>query len=112
MLPDNILKFIVPDYLSLSSRQQILARRFFDAVETSDKPLAAMFHVRLSETDDRLIDWTAYSSKMRDVSSERPWSSCGRYREMSTACTGWYQYPELLAAGALRTALPVLTMRL
>jgi len=54
VLPDNILKFIVPDYLSLSFRQQILARRFFDAVETSDKPLAAMFHVRLSEIDDRL----------------------------------------------------------
>jgi hypothetical protein len=40
--------------LSLSSRQQILARRFFDAVEASDKPLAAMFHERLSEIDDRL----------------------------------------------------------
>jgi hypothetical protein len=54
VLPDNILKFIVPDYLSLSSHQLILARRFFDAVEASDKPLAAMFHERLSEIDDRL----------------------------------------------------------
>jgi hypothetical protein len=54
VLPDNILKFIVPDYQSLSSHQLILARRFFDAVEASDKPLAAMFHERLSEIDDRL----------------------------------------------------------
>jgi len=54
VLPDNILKFIVPNYLSLSSHHLILARRFFDAVEASDKPLAAMFHERLSEIDERL----------------------------------------------------------
>ena len=39
VLPDNILKFIAPDYLSLSSHQLTLARRFFDAVEASDKAL-------------------------------------------------------------------------
>ena len=54
MLSDNILRFTVPDYLSLSSRQQILIQRLLDAVEASDKPLAAMFHERLSEIDDRL----------------------------------------------------------
>jgi hypothetical protein len=54
MLPHNILKFIVPDYLSLSSQQQIVVRRFFDAFEASDKPLAAMFHEQLSEIDERL----------------------------------------------------------
>ena len=54
MLSDDILRLIVPDYLSLSSRQQILIQRLFDAVEASDKPLAAMFHERLSEIDDRL----------------------------------------------------------
>jgi hemoglobin-like flavoprotein len=53
-LSDNILRFIVPDYLSLSSRQQILIQRLFDAVEASDKSLAAMFHERLSEIDDKL----------------------------------------------------------
>src|SRR5882757_10728804 len=53
-LSDNILRFIVPDYLSLSSRQQTLIRRLFDAVKASDKPLAAMFRERLFEIDGRL----------------------------------------------------------
>ena len=53
-LSDNILRFIVPDYLSLPSRQQMLIRRLFDAVKASDKPLAAMFRERLFEIDGRL----------------------------------------------------------